>query len=48
MTCTPCQERRAKLMQAWQERKIAEAVREMAKGVGEILKGKGDGETGNN
>lgn len=48
MTCIPCQERRKAIMDAWLEGKIAEAVRETAKGVRDIVKGKKDGEAGNN
>lgn len=43
MVCKTCLERRREIMQAWQEKKIAEAVRLAAGGVKEILKGKGDG-----
>lgn len=45
MTCRPCAERRAAIMKAWQERQIAEAVRQMALGAGEMvgIKENGDG-----
>lgn len=44
MTCLSCQKRRDAIFQAWQERRIAEAVRELAKGAAEIvgLKDRGD------
>jgi len=42
MTCPTCAERRRKLLEAWQNRQIAEAVRETAKGVRDIVKGKSD------
>lgn len=42
MPCKPCQERRKAIMDAWLEGKIAEAVRETAKGVRDIVKGKSD------
>jgi hypothetical protein len=41
VTCTTCQERRKAIMDAWLEGKIAEAVRETAKGVRDIVKGVG-------
>lgn len=45
MTCPTCAERRAAIMKAWQEKQIAEAVRQMALGAGEIvgIKEKSDG-----
>lgn len=43
MPCKTCAERRAAILKAWQERKIAEAVRLAAGGVRDIVKGKGDG-----
>jgi hypothetical protein len=42
MTCPTCAERRKAIMDAWLEGKIAEAVRETAKGVRDIVKGKSD------
>lgn len=36
MTCKTCLERRREIMQAWQERKIAEAVKALAGGVRDI------------
>lgn len=42
MTCPTCAERRKAIMDAWLEGKIAEAVRETAKGVRDIVKGKGE------
>lgn len=38
MTCKPCAERRAAIMKAWQERKIAEAVRQAALGAGDMIR----------
>lgn len=43
MTCLPCKERRREIMQAWQEKKIAEAVKALAGGVRDMLKGNGYG-----
>lgn len=43
MTCSSCQQTRERIMKAWQERQIAEAVRLAAGGVRDILKGNGDG-----
>lgn len=43
MTCPTCAERRAAILKAWQERKIAEAVRLAAGGVKEMVMGKSDG-----
>lgn len=40
MTCPTCAERRAAILHAWQERKIAEAVRLAAGGVKEMVRGK--------
>lgn len=39
MTCKTCLERRREIMQAWQERQIAEAVRLAAGGLRDIVKG---------
>lgn len=46
MTCPTCAERRAKLLEAWQNRQIAEAVRQAALGAAEMVgvKRKGGGE----
>lgn len=41
-TCPTCAERRAAIMKAWQERQIAEAVRQAALGVRDMVKGNGD------
>ena len=41
--CHPCQERRQAILKAWQQRKIAEAVRQAALGVRDVVKGKDDG-----
>lgn len=43
MPCKTCAERRAAILKAWQERKIAEAVRQAAGGVRAALKGNRDG-----
>lgn len=42
MTCKPCTERRAAIMKAWQERQIAEAVRQAALGVRDMVRGSKD------
>lgn len=39
MTCTPCEERRRKLLDALLEARIAEAVKQAAVGVVEIING---------
>ena len=46
MTCPTCAERRRKLLEAWQNRQIAEAVRQAALVAAEMggVKGKGGGE----
>lgn len=46
MTCPTCAERRRKLLEAWQNRQIAEAVRQAALGAAEMVgvKRKGGGE----
>lgn len=41
MTCRTCAERRRAIMQAWQDKQIAEAVRLAAGGVKEMVRGKG-------
>lgn len=38
MTCKPCAERRAAILKAWQERQIAEAVRQAALGAGDMIR----------
>lgn len=37
MTCQSCLDRRRKLMEAWQNRQIAEAVRQAALGAAELV-----------
>lgn len=44
MTCKTCLERRREIMQAWQEKKIAEAIKALAGGVRDMMKGRNDGE----
>ena len=39
MTCTPCEERRRKVLDALLEARIAEAVKQAAIGVKEIING---------
>ena len=39
MTCTPCEERRRKLLDALLEARIADAVKQAAIGVKEIING---------
>lgn len=38
MTCKTCTERRRAIMGAWQEKKIAEAVRQAALGAGDMIR----------
>lgn len=38
MTCLTCAERRAAIMKAWQEKQIAEAVRQAALGAGDMIR----------
>lgn len=38
MTCKTCLERRRETMQAWQQKKIAEAVRQAALGAGDMIR----------
>lgn len=38
MTCPTCTERRAAILKAWQERQIAEAVRQAALGAGDMIR----------
>lgn len=38
MTCIPCAERRAAIMKAWQDKQIAEAVRQAALGAGDMVR----------
>lgn len=44
VTCQSCQETRDRIMKAWQDRQIAEAVRLAAGGLRDIVKGKGGNE----
>ena len=39
MTCTPCEERRRKMLEALLDARIAEAVKQAAIGVREIING---------
>ena len=39
MTCTPCEERRRKMLDAYLEGKIAEALKQAAIGVVEVVRG---------
>lgn len=41
VTCQRCLERRQFVRDAWMRRKFAEALRQAAIGVGEMVKGKG-------
>lgn len=41
MTCQRCLERRQAIRDAWLKRKFAEAVKQAALGVGDMVKGKG-------
>lgn len=43
MPCKSCIERRRAILDAWQDKQIAEAVKQAALGVREIIKGKNDG-----
>lgn len=45
MTCQRCLERRQAIRDAWLKRKFAEAVKQAAIGVGDMVKGSGKGKS---